>query len=98
MKARGNLVVTVEIDDDGNTKEITVPASCIDIDGPDIHDSDRDMGAEFVYRASASVDECGTAEWLIYEYPEGQINNVDGPNISGEYRDILESPRFYLED
>jgi hypothetical protein len=92
LKVTGRLVVVRE-DEDDNEVRIEVSADSIEIDEPEVHDADRGMGSEIVYRASASHDELGEVTWHVYEYPAGVMNHVESPSIDGS---VLEEPNFSI--
>lgn len=92
LKVTGRLVVVRE-DDEDNEVRIEVPANSFEIDEPEVHDADREMGSEIVYRVSAIHDELGEVVWHVYEYPTGVMNHVETPSIDGS---VLEEPNFSI--
>ncbi|WP_313737527.1 hypothetical protein [Sphingobium yanoikuyae] len=92
LKVSGRLVV-VRQDDDDNEVRIEVSAESFEIDEPEVHDADRQMGSEIVYRVSATHDELGEVVWNVYEYPSGVMNHVEAPSIDGS---VLEEPSFLI--
>lgn len=92
VSVSGQLVLECT-DENEKAVTITVPAQDIFIDDPEVQDSDRGMGVEYVYRAEAAIPNHRDVEWLIYEYPEGCLNMVDGPKTDC---DVIQEPVFSI--
>ena len=74
----GKAVFRTVDEETGEVAEVELSADDVEIE-TDTHDPDREMGAEYVHAVRAHVGEVEVI-WLVYEYPEGEINLVTSPS------------------
>lgn len=59
----------------------------------EVHDPDRSMGPEYVHIGTADIGG-EEVQWLVYEYPEGELNMVDhqtnGLNLVKDFQISIE--------
>lgn len=87
----GKATFEVEIENehgDVEYEEISISPNEVEWE-TEVHDPDRQMGAEYVHIGTVDVNG-EEVKWLVYEYPEGILNYVDhqtnGLNLSNDFK------------